>query len=223
MTIKNLMMDIVINTVGEVMKNDRMVKDSGMNREDIIAYVLNRVPPKYITSERGILHGALDVKYMIQQKMDVLALIYEAVREINARRSSNVISRESIVIDQISLPHIIGTILEETTLSIIPDVEVSLLFKDKLAEMLYEEWENPYQSHKATMGYYHFWPKYNKKAMGAKPAFTIRFKHPKFQERTHEIKLDAQEGEDLGKPIIVPIILLTAREGVNLDFLYEEK
>lgn len=222
MAVKNLMMDIVTNTVGEVMKNDRSVRESGMNAEDVIAYVLNRIPPKYITSERGILHGALDQKYMIQQKMDVLSLIYEAVRDINDRRTSSVISRDSIGIDHISLPHIIGTILEETTLSIIPDVEVSLLFKGQLTPMLYEEWDNPYRSHKATMGYYHFWPRYDKKTMGTKPLFTVRFSHPKFQERTEDLQLEVQKGDDLGKPVIVPIVLLSAKEGVNLDFLYEE-
>ncbi|MBN1534415.1 MAG: late competence development ComFB family protein [Spirochaetes bacterium] len=222
MAIKNLMMDIVTSAVHEVMKNDRSVKDSGANDEDIIAYVLNRVPPKYITSERGILHGALDVKYMVQQRMDVLTLIYDAVNEIKRRRSSKAISKEEGEIDRIRLPHIIGTVLEETTLTIIPDVEVALLYKGKIAEMLYDEWENPYRSHKATMGYYHFWPKYNKKSMGDTPTFTLRFRHPKFNEMTADAMLQPLGKDDEGGSHVVPIVLMTAKDGVSLDFLYEE-
>jgi competence protein ComFB len=222
MTIKNLMMDIVTSAVHEVMKNDRSVKDSGANDDDIVAYVLNRVPPKYITSERGILHGALDAKYMVQQRMDVLTLIYDAVNEIKRRRSSKVIIKEGGETDKLLLPHIIGTVLEETTMAIIPDVEVTLLFKGKTAEMMYDEWENPYTSYKATMGYYHFWPKYNKKSMGDKPTFTLQFRHPKFIDMTVEAALDLLGKDDAGKSHVVPIVLLTAREGVSLDFLYEE-
>jgi competence protein ComFB len=222
MTIKNLMMDIVTSAVHEVMKNDRSVKDSGTNDDDIIAYVLNRVPPKYITSERGILHGALDVKYMVQQRMDVLTLIYDAVNEIKRRRTSRSISKEEGDVDKIRLPHIIGTVLEETTLAIIPNVEVTLLFKGKTAEMVYDEWENPYTSYKATMGYYHFWPKYHKKSMGDKPAFTLQFRHPKFNDLTVETTLELPGKDNEGRSHVVPIVLLTAREGVNLDFLYEE-
>ncbi len=222
MAIKNLMVDIVTNAVHELAKTDRTVKDSCENIDDVIAYVLNRVPSKYVTSERGILHGALDSKYMVQERMDVLALIYDAVHEIKSRRLSKADNRGTGGTESLYLPHVIGTVLEGTTLSIIPDVEVTLQFKGKTTGMVYGEWENPYRSHRATRGYYHFWPKYDGKKMGKKPVFTLLFRHPKFQETTTDISLDVHSGADTGKSHVVPIILLTAREGVSLDFLYEE-
>ena len=223
MAIKNLMMDIVTNAVNELIKNDRSILISVTNKDDIIAYVLNRVQPKYITSERGILHGTLQTKYEVQERMDILKLIYEAVSEIKDRRTSKMITKEEAEPSETCLPHIIGTVLEETTLSIIPEVQVTLFFKDAITNMVYDEWENPYKSHKATMGYYHFWPRYRKSEMGDKPSFQLRFHHPKFNDTSIDVDVEILTSHsDLGKSHVVPIVLMTAKEGVNLDFLYEE-
>ena len=225
MAIKNLMLDIVTNAVNEVIKNDEAILESIENKYDIIAYVLNRVPPKYITSERGILHGTLDSMFKIQEKIDVLWLIYEAITEINNRRStkkSN--SDEPAFIVNNGLPHIIGTVLEESTLSIIPNVKVSLLHNNKIAKMVYAEWDNPYQSHKSTMGYYHFWPHFLDKEMDSKSkqSFQLKFHHKKFNNTAIDIEVKTLSKSELGEAHVVPIVLMKAKEGENLDFLYEE-
>jgi len=58
MPAKNLMQDIVVNILDEVLKKEGARRVSEHQKDEIIAYVLNRVPPRYVTSERGLLYGA---------------------------------------------------------------------------------------------------------------------------------------------------------------------
>lgn len=224
MTVKNLMEDIVSNVVREVLKKDNEISKSAVNEQDIIAYVLNRVSPRYITSERGIIHGKLESRFKFQQRTDILFLIHEAIQNIKNRRELSSHTDYARVGDMDRfLPHIMGEVLEETTFSIIPDIEVSLLFKGKPAPMLDEGWNNPYITNKATKGYYHFWPKYIPKEMKGKKelSYSITFTHPKFNSKEIDVTMKAVEDLNLYESKVIPIVLLQIKEGVDISFLYE--
>ncbi|PKL36061.1 MAG: hypothetical protein CVV44_17730 [Spirochaetae bacterium HGW-Spirochaetae-1] len=224
MSIQNLMEDIVANVVEEVMKKDKDLEKIKVNRDDIVAYVLNRIPPKYITSERGILHGKIQAHYETQQKTDMLFSVYEAIDVIKKRRSTELHSAESTAAaEEYRLSHIVGEVLEETTLSMIPNVEVTLLFKGKPAKMIDDNWKNPYTTNKATKGYYHFWPIFSKGDMGksAHVPFTLEFSHPKFEDKKVDIEIETISKPNMAKTHTTAIVLLQAKVGVDLDFLYK--
>jgi competence protein ComFB len=225
MAVKNLMEDIVAALVDEVLlKTSKDDSDTVIYKDDIITYVLNRIPPKYYTSERGILHGKLDSQFVFQQKTDILLLTHEAISTIKKRRSSEVPASVKDPVKEYFLPHILGEILEETTFSIIPNVTVTLLYKDKPAEMIDRYWKNPYVTNKSTKGFFHFWPellhseKENKKS-GKKMQFTLLCSHPKFNEKKIEFTLAVVESQNSYKSFIMPMILLEKLEGVDLSFL----
>ena len=89
MAVKNLMEEIVGSVVMEILSREKDEQSqSELFREDVIAYVLNRVPPKYFTSERGIIHGKIESKFIIQKKADILFLVYEAISVVKIRRAS---------------------------------------------------------------------------------------------------------------------------------------
>ncbi len=226
MSYKNLMEDIVGNVVEEVLKNDKDLNPDEFSKDDITAYVLNRIPPRYVTSERGMLHGKLNTRYATQERTDILFGIYEAIEVIKSRRSNTVSGTITGTFDSEmrQFAHIVGEVLEETTMVMIPDVEVSLLFKDRVAEMIDEGWRNPYQTHRATRGYYHFWPRYADEDMAGKKKvpFSLVFRHPKFEEKKVNIEIDLFDEQNMARSHIVPIVLLNAKEGVDLDFLYTE-
>src|SRR4030042_1117890 len=185
MPVTNLMKDIVINTLDEVLKKEKNKDIDASSRDDIIAYVLNRVPPRYVTTERGLLYGILDARYKIQQRIDLLFLLYEAIEKISSRRDSRGGFKGAIDTEKTSyLPHIVGQVLEESTLSVIPDVEVSLKRGNSLAPMVDSDWENPYTTNLATQGHYHFWPLYTERdtAKGSSVTFTLTFRHPRLIE-----------------------------------------
>lgn len=224
MAIKNLMEDIVASTVREILKKESEVSGNKQNEEDIIAYVLNRVPPRYFTSERGVIHGKLESRYEFQQRTDILFLTHEAIGVIRKRRvsSSHAIYGE-VEREGRMLPHIMGEVLEETTFSVIPDMEVLLLYKNKPAEMVDKSWKNPLTTNRAIKGYYHFWPRYLPDEMdGAGDiSFRIEFSSPKFKKKHVDFTVRAVDNISLYESKVIPISLLQVKEGVDISFLYE--
>jgi len=225
MAIINLMEDIVAAIVNEVLlKEDKDMLDNKTYKEDIITYVLNRVPSKYYTSERGILHGKLKSQFIFQQRVDTLLLIHEAIKVIKSRRSSEPHSDNNRIKRKAQfLPHIIGEVLEETTFSMIPDVEALLTFRGKPAKMVDLSWKNPYITNKATKGFYHFWPEFADKGMGkgSDISFQIVFNHPKFKEKKIDLALNVVKSFNFNKSHVIPIVLLPVQEGIDISFLYE--
>ncbi len=216
MPVTNLMKDIVINILDEVLKKEQVKQLNGNGRDDIIAYVLNRVQPKYVTSERGLLYGILDAKYKVQQRVDILFLIYEAIYQIMNRRDSTNAMKEPINPEKNSyLPHIVGQVLDVGSLSVVPDVEVTLLHGGKPAEMVDPDWENPYKTIEATKGHFHFWPQYAEGSMGSLShvPFTLIFKHDRCSAEKIDLNLEVVRHADFGKSQFIPIVLMKSNEG----------
>jgi competence protein ComFB len=208
------MKDIVINTLEEVLKKEKKDNINGHNKADIVAYVLNRVPPLYVTSERGLLYGMMNTRYKTQQHVDILLLIYEAIQKIINRRDSNN-SLENVIgnDDSFALAHIVGQVLEESTLAIIPDVQVTLMSGAARAAMVDTVWDNPYRTNLATKGHYHFWPKYSRKEMGtgSSARFTITFTHPQCDDQSIDVDLDVIQKNDFGKSVFIPVVLMKSK------------
>ena len=109
MSVKNIMEDVVFSAVDRVLKEEGAFKDMSKHKNDITAYVLNRVPPKYVTSERGVLHSKLESRFFVQQKTDIFLLIHEAVDIIGSRRNTSTIDFDGIKKkEKIFSPHLIG-------------------------------------------------------------------------------------------------------------------
>lgn len=220
MSFRNLMEDITRAAVEEVLKKDNEVTQINSNVDDIAAYVLNRVSPKYVTSERGMLHGKLQARLATQQKTDIFMLIYEAIEVIKKRRNKDEKSGHSKFADSAlkRFPHIIGQVLEETTFSVIPNVEITLYFGNSKCEMVDSDWKNPYKTNKPTMGYYHFWPVYDEKIMGSSTIFKFRleYSHKLLSNKEFEFELNFDSPTGTGISNIIPIVLLQPKPGVPL-------
>ncbi len=221
----NLIEMIVKDIVDEVLSKDEALHNLKFHRNDIIAYVLNRVPPRYVTGERGIIHTRIDPRLKFQQHTDILFLTYEAIDLFSRRRESE-IEEDEHKVEKLSglLPHMIGEVLEETTLSIIPDLMITLLYKDEPAHMIDSGWKNPYHGTRATRGYFHFWPKYIEDEMkdAKEVEFRVKFEHPKFDPRTVKVNVKAGNRQDFGSTQSIPLVLLKLKDGVNADFLKED-
>jgi competence protein ComFB len=225
MPVRNIMEDVVASTIDEIIRDEKYFSGIDQYKQDIAAYVLNRIPPRYITSERGILHGKLEARFLFQQKTDIIFLIHEALEVIKNRRdiptsadlSQNLQSRDYF------FPHIIGEVLEETTFSIIPDVEVTLLLNGSFAKMMDSSWENPYKTGRGTLGYYHFWPDVDIEKMDITKdvTFTIRFRHPHFIDKDMDLQVSALPIMNLAHSRPVQIALLHLKESTDISFLYE--
>jgi len=224
MAIRNIMEDITFSSITEILKEDKVFSGAECYTQDIAAYVLNRIQPKYITSERGILHGKLESRLLLQQKTDIIFLIHEALEVIKNRR--NVPTQgiaDNLSTRELFFPHIIGEVLEETTFSIITDAEVSLLYNGSKVPMVDSSWINPYVTNKGTLGYYHFWPDVDLKTMklGQEVTMTIQLRHNNFKEKDIEVVLPVMSVFDLSNSRVVPLALLQLKDGVDIAFLYD--
>lgn len=218
----NLIEMIVKDIVDEVLEKDEDFKNMKYQRNDIVAYVLNRVPPRYVTGERGIIHSTINTMLKHQEHTDILFLTYEAVNLFSKRRASEGEGAKTEC-EMLSglLPHMIGEALEETTLSIIPDLKITLLYGGEPAEMMDPGWKNPYIATKATRGYFHFWPRYKEEEMGdsGHAGFQLKFEHDKFEPRTVSVNVIVNRKNDLGNSLSIPLVLLKLKEGIKPDFL----
>lgn len=221
----NLIEMIVKDIVDEVLAKEDDFKNIKYLRNDIIAYVLNRVPPRYVTGERGIIHSRIDPRLKYQEHTDILFLTYEAISIFTKRRGPGA-GVTGIDEEKLSglIPHMIGEVLEETTLSIIPDLKITLLYNEQPAEMMDIGWKNPYIAAKATRGYFHFWPRYIEEKMRGEDhvEFKIVFDHPEFEPRSVKIKAKVNKKNDLGNTQSIPMVLLKLKEGVSTDFLMKD-
>ena len=88
MKIRNLMEDLVetkVNKLYDDLKKYNTVWltcDCENCRLDAMAFVLNRIPPKYIISSRGITHTAAD-QNLTQIKADIDTLAMEGIRLVS--------------------------------------------------------------------------------------------------------------------------------------------
>ncbi len=217
MAIKNLMEDVVSAIVDEALKKKTNI-DKKIRRDDIISYVLNRIPPKYYTSERGILHGVVESQILFQQKTDILLLTYDAIKTIKKGRESELGSgaKKGAGAKELKdrfLPYILGEILEETTFSIISGVKATLVWNGKKAEMLDTGWKNPYVTNDATRGFFHFWPKLPEKESRAKKLkFKLEYSHPDFIKNSIEFEVPVIGDKSVYKSQVLPAILMKTSE-----------
>lgn len=80
--IKNYMEDIVEDVLKDYLKNREDVCKCHRCMLDMKAYVLNKVPPHYVVSDRGYLHWKLD-EMKTQFNVDILSVVVEAAEKIN--------------------------------------------------------------------------------------------------------------------------------------------
>ena len=125
---------------------------------------------------------------------------------------------EKIIGKHYFFPYIIGEVLEETSFTVIPDVEVHLMYNDYPVPMIDPGWANPYYTSKATKGYYLFWPDFIKGDMNTEGdnIFKIIFRNKKFFKKEISFSVKALEKFNYNKSQVLPLALLTHQDGEEI-------
>jgi competence protein ComFB len=214
MAVRNLMESIVYGVISEIVNNDDRAQEIRNCIDDVLSYVLNRIPPMYITSERGLLYAVIDNQSKVQQKIDILIIVYEAIEKVLGRRNSGIrLNKSDMGSTTARLPHLLGIVLEEENLSVIDGVEVSCLYGGSLAAMAYPEWKNPYVTSTAARGYYHFWLRYDPEKMGDKEIeLDLVFKHASFEDKHTSFRVSVLRKEEPDITAAIPTALIKARK-----------
>ena len=170
MNVHNLMEDLVIQNVDLMYEQVKEANAAWLTcdcqncRLDTVSYVLNRIPPKYIVSGRGVTHASetLNNKQFIA---DLNALILEGMRTVSStkRPFHNTDRKECCVVadnkPSFNFPTFTGKILDGSTFEPIIGAIVTIKIDGNPVEMIDKTWSNPYTTCKSTHGTFSFWAK----------------------------------------------------------------
>lgn len=135
---------------------------------DTLCYVLNRIPPKYIRSGRGISHhitGLISEKPQIQA--DITTLTIEGMKRVLetqrphpvADNAKNDAPQDGQKPPVFNFPTITGRVLNGLSFEPEKNIEVGLYLDGELCQAINASWENPYKINENTPGNFAFWVK----------------------------------------------------------------
>ncbi len=205
MRLKNYNEDLVLETVKVVLKDRADVRPSRSFILDVAAYVLNRTPPKYITSERGFTHEVLQAaggdgteEQRLVNVIELITHINQAI-EVVARRRRNGASvgqkrppRSSASEDgarqllyYYNMPHIFGRIVDAQDGKPVISAQATLWINDQVSPPAESGWRNPYLTNEQTSGYFSFWPRVETgDSDSVRMQVTIGFEHERYEPLT---------------------------------------
>ena len=206
MKIKNYQEDIVLHAISVLMEDQPDLRNDQTFINDVAAYVLNRMSPKYIMSERGFTR--LAVSHLLENGngegisdlVELMALINSGIKVVKERRRSTGEKREDDqdvgIFDpnQIeylhNFPQLIGLVVDGTSGNFVPNACVTLYLDGVIAAQAESGWVNPYITNSLTKGAFSFWPKAIKDSAEEK-SFEIKIsaEHEKYKLFSNERKV----------------------------------
>jgi hypothetical protein len=211
MKLKNYQEDLVLYVTELVLQERPDIDKSESFLHDVAAYTLNRLPPRYIQSERGFTRLAAD--HWVDGSngdgmtglVEVLLLVHKAIETIQHRRRSaggsgaDALADEEEVLDALgywhNLPYLIGRVVDRESGAPLEGVSITIQVDGRPAVPAEGSWQNPYRTSLATRGFYSFLPK-PERSRSRSRSFDLRilFEHPDFEPEAVERTLQT-DGE----------------------------
>lgn len=167
MNVHNIMEELVYNEVNSLF--DTAKKDNApwltcscmQCRLDTICYVLNRIPPKYIKSSRGLAYSQLEESIdKSQLSADINTIGFEGMKQVLLSKRPHSGTLPNMPTPPIfNFPTIVGRVLDGLTFEPVKELSVLLLINSQKAEPIDSTWENPYTLSRHTPGTFTFWVK----------------------------------------------------------------
>jgi competence protein ComFB len=168
----NIMEDIVQTEIEEVCAEiakgnlDDGICTCEQCKLDAACYVLNRVKPQYLLSNRGLVREEHSTLEKLQRQADVGGLVLQALKLVgqNKREES---SHDGTVRDEKSaektgkaifnIPIIVGRLFNGQNFEPMSGIEVELFYDSALIPMKNNNWQNPCFISPQMLGTYTFW------------------------------------------------------------------
>lgn len=132
-------------------------------RTDAACYVLNRIPQRYVSSQRGQAHVEYELQQDRQVSVDIVTLAHEGLRRVSSVRrpfyGDGDTSAHRHTGPRFCMPTVKGRLFDGASFELVTDVPVELLLDDDRVAMLDARWQNPYRIAANTAGTYLFWPR----------------------------------------------------------------
>ncbi|MDR0374492.1 MAG: late competence development ComFB family protein [Treponema sp.] len=133
-------------------------------RIDTACYVLNRIEPRYIVSNRGAIRIERNSIENQQRKVDIVVMIHEGIAKINHNKrpsfTHGVKKEEQSVhgMPMFNLPAISGRVFDGTNFAPMTNIDIELLRDDEMVAMVDNNWQNPFHLVEHNEGVFSFWP-----------------------------------------------------------------
>ncbi|AEE16586.1 Late competence development protein ComFB [Treponema brennaborense DSM 12168] len=205
MTVHNIMEDRVaerVDALYEAIQKEHpgfLSCDCESCRADTLCYVLNRIPAKYIVSDRGVTYSSLAGS--TQLKADIDALVIEGMKIVNTAkrpyhkekgRLPNVPKTPAFV-----FPACIGTVYDGHTFEPIPNAQITILCNGKNVQMEDITWSNPCYTYQSTQGTYSFKPAAvpaEKPGVSTEFSFTVEITADGYEPHLHSFTIPVTSG-----------------------------
>ena len=169
MKVHNVMEELIASRVNLMYERLNEAKPSWFTcdcedcRLDVVSYVLNRIPPRYVVSGRGVVH-TMKLVPTPQIKADIDALVIEAVRAINStkrpyHKDIAPSARSQAPEVSFNFPIFSGSVFDGASFEPLIDCTITLKYGEDNADMIDKTWSNPCKTYAATNGSYSFWVK----------------------------------------------------------------
>lgn len=178
MRLKNYNEDLVLETVKIVLKDRVEIRPTRVFLLDVAAYALNRIPPKYITSERGFTrefvqtgNGNGEDGEKLIDVITLITLVNRGIEVVARRRRNGAPTRAARASARgpseeaspnltyfYNMPHIFGRIVDAGDSVPVIAAEATLWINDRISVPAEPGWKNPYRTNEQTKGYFSFWP-----------------------------------------------------------------
>ncbi len=204
MQVRNYQEELVLNTIDLVLQDRGDVKPDKLLVHDIAAYTLNRIPPKYIMSERGFTRLASEYwlddgnESGLTSLVELVLLINRAINVVTSRRQGGgpnvVIQAQPAEIPDIqeieywhNFPQIIGKVVDKKSRKPIYGICVTLYIDGEKSDPAEPGWQNPYHTNSGTKGFYSFWPRpVTSLKESNKLLIKVTFEHPDYKDFAYE-------------------------------------
>jgi len=212
MKVKNYQEDLVMRTINLVLEDRSDVPKNESLVRDVAAYTLNRMPPKYIMSERGFTrlasefwtngsNGGDSTEHLLDL-VEMVLLIHRGIDVVTSRRkpdgAAEAETETGIESDEPigywhNFPHFIGKVVDQATRKPVFGVRATLYINGEKAHSADDGWPNPYFTNKGSKGFYSFWPQPRRyKAEQKNFTIMVTLELPGHKTATQEMTLATQ-------------------------------
>jgi competence protein ComFB len=199
MELHNTNEDIIIAEVNDIFdtlqenENSDNICCCDQCRMDTACYVLNRIEPRYIVSNRGAVRIEQETLANQQKEADIVATIHEGIKQVaHNKRPSHRSGRNDIHAPVFNMPTIIGRLFNGLNFAPVADVKIDLRCNGNLVTMVDNNWQNPYHLMPHSEGTFTFLPApILAESVGIHRSFefSVRATVPDFEEMNHFFKV----------------------------------
>ena len=173
MKLKNYQEDVVLRAIDIALEDQSELVSDPVFINDVAAYVLNRVPPRYVMSERGFLRLTVEQleagnrNRSLANIIELMILVNRGIEIVRSRRPSSASAAPEGAQPSgpdepnefvHNYPQFIGRVVDDVTDEPVFGAVVTLHMDGDQVPPAEPGWSNPYRTHPQTKAFFSFWP-----------------------------------------------------------------